>query len=96
MTEIPDAARYVDEFSSKVNARRKWYDDWVSHMKREGPGARERIYTRQDPYDRRDPWLDPWELQRFGELIDLFEAQEQVNAMLLAAIDELQRKLEEA
>lgn len=90
MVDVPDPARHVDEFSSKLNAWEKWHHDWISYSEKaaglpEGP-----VLAELDPGA-----MNPLEKKRFRDFAELFRVQEQVNVMLLAAIDELKRKLEE-
>ena len=92
MVEVPDPARHVDEFSSKLNGWEQWHEDWKSYSE-----ETKRAGLSEGPYlaEMNPDEMTLTEEKRFRDLAELFRVQEQVNIMLLAAIDELKRKLEE-
>lgn len=77
---MPDPADFVDRFESLVQKWKQKVEFW------EGDSDLGRF---TDPYRNRE-----WSLIVVKELSDMLETQVQVNAMTLAAIDDLKQRLD--
>lgn len=80
---ISDPEHFVDEFGRKINEWQEWYEKWKSYAS-QGRGI---------PGDTYFKGLDDWTLRMFDDMAQMLRTQEQVNIMMLAAIDDLKRRL---
>ena len=78
-----DPARYVDQLSELVESWVKWYNEW-HELSREG-----RAVPGDHFFLPASDMLDKF----FREAKEIMEAQARVNVMLLAAIDQLEKRI---
>lgn len=82
---MPDPERYVESFSKQVEEWREWRAKW-EHFALKGSGV------------PGDGFFEPYKhftAKLLKDLDTLFDTQEKVNVMMLAAIDDLKRQLEQ-
>ncbi len=87
MTKKPDQgtdpAEFVDAFTAFVGEWRDWY----RHYKEED--AKGNSWPTEGPYKA----STPWEITRMDEFDKALKAQDEINVMMLAAIDALKMRL---
>ena len=86
MSQMPDPVTYVDEFQKLVDEWRTWHHKWEEDSQR-GQGV-----TRSGNFMMRN---DPV-AELLNDADKLLSVQAQVNTMMLAAIDELKKRLDES
>ena len=89
MNPAPDPARYVDAFEELANKWKDWHDQWEEVKK--DLNIQDYATRQRDFLTREEVVRLMVEITRKGN--ELFEAQAQVNAMMLAALDNLKQTL---
>ena len=78
---MPDPAEYVDRFESQVQRWKQSVEFWEEDSD---------LGRFSDPYRNRE-----WSMIVVKDLKDMLETQVQVNAMMLAAMDDLNRRIQD-
>lgn len=76
-----DPVEFVEKFSKQVEQWRKWHADWEKYS----------LLGSAVPGDGFVKLRDGFTIKLLNDLDGLFKTQEQVNAMMLAALDELRK-----
>ena len=76
-----DPVEFVEKFSQQVEDWRKWRADWEKYS----------LSGSAVPGDDFVKLRDGFTVKLLNDLDELFKTQEQVNIMMLAALDELRR-----
>ena len=84
--EMPDPQQFVDAFSHRVGEWQEWYEKW-KRAASQGEGL---------PGENSVRAYDPWEVRRLDYLTMLLDLQQKVNVMLLAAIDDLNARVDKS